>query len=300
MRLATFNCNGIRAAMRRGLDAWLHTADPDVLALQEVRCPVEALPSFASDLHLRYDPGRLAGRNGVAVLTRDSPTAVRTWGADVYCRAPGSDHVDLVAAEPGDSLARGLRAFADEGRYLEVDLAECPVTVGCLYLPKGGLPAELQRPGRMRDAPDGGAKYQRKMRFLDAFARQLETTRRAALRAGREFVLVGDLNIAHTRWDVARWRASQRSEGFLPEERAWYTSILGTRKLIDVARAQAGDTPGPYTWWSWLGTSYERDLGWRIDVQLATPALARSARSVRVDRGERMSDHAPVMVEYAT
>ena len=79
LRVATFNVNGIRAAQRRGFEAWLAEREPDVVALQEVRCPPAQLPpGVFGDHHLTYEPGQIAGRNGVAVLTRTRPAAVRT------------------------------------------------------------------------------------------------------------------------------------------------------------------------------------------------------------------------------
>ena len=295
LRVATFNVNGIRATRRRGFDDWLATRAPDVVALQEVRCPVPALPDGVfADYHLSYDAGQLAGRNGVAVLTREAPTAVRCWGAGALVRAPGDAHVEL--REPGDAgpLARELKAFAHEGRYLEVDLAEHPLTVASLYLPKGASP----------DAgPDAERSYRRKLRFLDGFARHLTVTRRAAARAGREFVVMGDFNIAHTRQDIRQWRGKSRSPGFLPEERAWLDSVLGPRRLVDVVRSLHPGEDGPYSWWSWIPGSFENDSGWRIDYQFATPGLARTAVAAGTDReataSERMSDHAPVVVDYA-
>ncbi|GAA1149025.1 exodeoxyribonuclease III [Ornithinicoccus hortensis] len=302
LRIASLNINGIRAGHRRGFDDWLATRGCDVVTLQEVRAPLDKLPENAfGDYHVTYDPGQLAGRNGVAVLTRERPAAVRTWDAEVLVRAPGEDHLHTEPAPDGVPLARGLARHAHEGRYLEVDLADAPVTVASLYLPKGGLPAHLQRPGRMREEPDGGVRYEWKMRFLAAFARQLSRTRRAAAARGREFLLTGDLNLAHTRLDVAAWRRNQQSEGFLPEERAWIDSQLSPRTLVDVVRRVHPETEGPYTWWSWLGQAYARDAGWRIDYHLATPRLARSAVAAEVDRdhrGERLSDHAPVVVDY--
>src|SRR5690606_753071 len=120
--------------------------------------------------------------------------------------------------------------------------------------------------------------------------------------AGREFLLMGDLNVAHTTQDVARWRSSQRAEGFLPEEREWIGSLLSPRTLVDVVRAVHPEAEGPYSWWSWLGESFARDSGWRIDYHLATPRLARTAVAAWVDRehrGVRLSDHSPVVVDYA-
>lgn len=199
-------------------------------------------------------------------------------------------------------LARELTAFATQGRYIEVDLADPPLTLASLYLPKGGLPAHLQRPGRMREAPDGGARYVRKMAFLRGFGRQLVAARRAARAAGREFLLLGDINIAHGPLDVHSWRRQVAVEGFLPEERSWLDEVIGPRRLVDVVRALHPGTQGPYSWWSWLGRSFENDAGWRIDYHLATPRLARAAVVAVIDREvtreKRMSDHAPVVVDY--
>ena len=301
MRIATFNVNGIRAAQRRGFEAWLAERDPDVVALQEVRCPPAQLPTGVfGDHHLTYEPGHIAGRNGVAVLTRTRPYAVRTWDGEVLLRAPGEDHVTPEPAPPG-TMARGLSPFASEGRYVEVDLADSPLTVASLYLPKGGLPAHLQKPGG-REEPDGGAKYDRKMGFLSAFARQLDRSRKAARAAGREFLLLGDLNVAHTELDVTNWRANRTSEGFLPEEREWFSSITSPRTLVDVVRRVRPDETGPMSWWSWMGGAFDRDTGWRIDYHLASPALAKRATAAGTDRpasaAERVSDHAAVVVDY--
>ncbi len=303
LRVATVNINGIRAAQRRGFHAWLSHRECDVVALQEVRCPVLSLPGEAfAGYHVAYDAGTLAGRNGVAVLTRHAPAAVRTWGAPVLLRAPGESHIELLPTPLG-RVARELRPFAAHGRYVEVDLADRPLTVASLYLPKGGLPAELQRPGRMREAPDGGARFERKMSFMAGFARHVTAARRAARAAGRDFLLLGDLNIAHTPLDVANWRRNTRSEGFLPQEREWFSELVGPRRLVDVVRSLHPGVDGPYSWWSWLGNSFVNDTGWRIDYHLATPRLARSAVCGGTDRDadaqSRLADHAPVVVDYA-
>ena len=301
LRIASANVNGIRAAHRRGFGDWLATRGCDVIALQEVRAQASKLPDGAfGGFHVALETGTLPGRNGVAVLTRRPPVAVRTWSGAALLGAP-DEALTSIPAEDRVPLARGLSRFVAEGRYLEVDLADAPVTIACLYLPKGGLPAHLQRPERMREAPDGGAKYARKMQFMDGFARYLTRTRRAAAAEGREFLLMGDLNIAHTRQDLAAWRRNQQTDGFLPEEREWLGQQLSPRTLVDVVRRLHPDEDGPYSWWSWLGQSFANDAGWRIDYHLATPRLARSAVRAEVDReheGMRLSDHSPVVVDY--
>ena len=113
LRVAAFNVNGIRAAVRRGFGDWLTRARPDVVCLQEVRAPLDLVPAFAG-YHLSYHQGDRPGRDGVAVLSRQVPDAVR--------------------------LGFGSKEFDGQGRYLEVDLDG--LTVGSLYLPKGDVEGE--------------------------------------------------------------------------------------------------------------------------------------------------------------
>lgn len=292
LRIATHNVNGIRAAMRRGFRGFCDGAEADVIALQEVRCRADDLPLEAfAGYHATLDLGALAGRNGVAVLTRREPRRVRTLGGAAIALGSGSSPLQIDA----DRLAnRDLRTFADEGRYVEVDLADTPLRVASLYLPKGAAwPYE----------EGGEEKYRRKMLFMAGLARQLRASRLDAAKQGRHFLVMGDFNIAHTRQDLRNWRSNQKSEGFLPEEREWFGSILGPRTLVDVARSLHPDSDGPYSWWSWRGQAFANDTGWRIDYHLASPALARCAAAAWVAReasyDDRISDHAPVVVDYA-
>lgn len=291
MRVATHNVNGIRATLKRGFSDFWSTAGADVLCLQEVRCRVKDLPTEAfAGWHASLDAGQLAGRNGVAVLTRTPPKQVRSLSG-TYTQI---DPAGLAGEARATSIAnRDLAPFANEGRYLEVDLADSPLRVASLYLPKGAAwPYE----------PDSKEKYDRKMRFMKGLARLLTASRREAAQAGREFVVVGDFNIAHTEADLKNWRSNQKSEGFLPEEREWLGSLLGPRTLTDVIRSLHPEEAGPYSWWSWRGQAFANDTGWRIDYQLASPGLSKAASSAWVAREEsyeaRLSDHSPVLVDY--
>lgn len=270
LRIASMNVNGLRASMRRGFDVWLKDREPDIVGLQEVRATVDQLPVL-DGYHVNYHPGALPGRNGVAVLTKEVPTAVR----------PGF----------------GSRRFDPEGRYIEVDLAPSGLrprlTIGSLYLPKGDRPD---------DGPAAIAKHRRKLAFMRSLRAYLLRARRTARAAGGEFLIMGDFNIAHTALDLRNDRANQRNSGYLPDERAWFDSIIGPRTLVDVVRRLHGDQKGPYSWWTWRGRAFDQDTGWRIDYQLATPGLARSAIRGGTDRESsyqaRMSDHSPVVVDY--
>lgn len=266
IRIATLNANGIRAAVRRGFGEWLAARDCDVVAIQELRCPVAELPEIPG-YHLAYDPGTLAGRNGVAVLSKVPPLDVR--------------------------VGIGRRAFDHEGRYLEVDLDldGWRLTVASLYVPKGGR----------ADEPDQ-RRYEHKLRFVRALRPHLTEARRRAQAVGREYLVMGDINVAHTRQDLRNATANNRQIGFLPEEREWLGSLLSRRTLVDVVRAVHPQAQGPYSWWRWGPGPFDKDVGWRIDYHLATPALARAALTAVTDKepdyASRMSDHAPVVVEY--
>jgi exodeoxyribonuclease-3 len=119
------------------------------------------------------------------------------------------------------------------------------------------------------------------------------------LQGERDFILCGDLNIAHQAIDLKNWRSNQKNSGFLPEERAWMTDLLRDGQLVDVYRRLHPDTTADcYTWWSNRGQAWANNVGWRLDYHLATPALAEAARVAHIYKEERFSDHAPITVQY--
>ena len=131
-------------------------------------------------------------------------------------------------------------------------------------------------------------------RFLAEFYPHLKQ-----LKQTREFILCGDVNIAHQQIDLKNWRSNQKNSGFLPEERAWMTTLLGELGMIDVYRKlQPTTTDTAYTWWSNRGQAYANNVGWRLDYHLATPVLAEYARREHIYKEQKFSDHAPITIEY--
>jgi exodeoxyribonuclease III len=122
----------------------------------------------------------------------------------------------------------------------------------------------------------------------------------AALQAsGREVVICGDWNIAHQQTDLKNWRGNQKNSGFLPEERAWFGQMLNEQGWVDVYRRLNPDaTDACYTWWSNRGQAWANNVGWRIDYQIATTALASTAISSSIYKDQRFSDHAPLIIDY--
>lgn len=268
--VATANVNGIRAAVRRGMDSWIATRTPDVLLLQEVRAPDKLVRELLDGWHVAHAESEVKGRAGVLVASRLPIGAVRTG---------------LAAHGPDGQVEAG----ADTGRWIEADV-ELPgggtFTAVSAYLHSGST-----SPGQEHTMV---AKYA----YLEKVTARLAELSTAPAPA----VVAGDLNIAHQNADIKNWKGNLKSAGFLPEERAYVTRWLDEHGWTDLGRVHAGDGPGPYTWWSWRGKAYDNDAGWRIDYQLANQALAAACRKIEVDRAptyaERWSDHAPVVATY--
>ncbi|WP_372658610.1 exodeoxyribonuclease III [Hydrogenophaga sp.] len=192
-------------------------------------------------------------------------------GAAVYTKHAPSDVI--IGFDGGE--------FDTEGRYVELrfDTPKRKLSLISSYFPSGSSGPERQ-----------AAKY----RFLDLMYPHLQ-----ALKSQREFILCGDINIAHQNIDLKNWRSNQKNSGFLPEERAWMTKLLNEAGMVDVYRQlQPEATETAYTWWSNRGQAYANNVGWRLDYHLATPALAAHARREAIYKDEKFSDHAPLTIEY--
>ena len=178
-------------------------------------------------------------------------------------------------------IGYGSTEFDAEGRYVELrfDTPNAKRSIISCYFPSGS---------------SGEERQQAKFRFLEEFYRHL-----AQLKATREFILCGDINIAHQQIDLKNWKSNQKNSGFLPEERAWMSQLLGETGLVDVYRKlQPTATDEAYTWWSNRGQAYAKNVGWRLDYHLATERLAAGAKSASIYKAEKFSDHAPVTIEY--
>ena len=163
-----------------------------------------------------------------------------------------------------------------QGRHLRLDFG--PLSVISVYLPSGSSGPERQAI---------------KFKFMKYFFPRLKEL--AA--CGREIVMCGDWNIAHKEIDLKNWRGNRKNSGFLPEEREWLTRVFDELLWVDVFRV-VDLRAEQYTWWSNRGQAWAKNVGWRIDYQIATPALAKRARKVAIFKKRRFSDHAPLTIEY--
>jgi exodeoxyribonuclease-3 len=259
-RLVSLNLNGIRSAATKGFEAWAESVAADCMGVQEVKAQADAVVGRfdnVAGMAGHFHYAEKKGYSGVGLYTRKPPSAVMLGIGDAEFDAEGR----YVEARFDD---------AERSKFGKLSIISC-------YFPSG---------------TSGEHRQQAKYRFLALIAPHLK-----ALAAEREFILVGDINIAHKEIDLKNWRGNRKNSGFLPEERAWLTALFAEIGLIDVFRT-LNPHPEQYTWWSNRGQAWAKNVGWRIDYQLATPGIAAKAKTEQIYLEQRFSDHAPLVIDY--
>ena len=257
-KLTSLNLNGIRSATSKGLEPWLQALSPDCICVQEVKAQ-------ADDIAGKFEA--LADMKGYFHFAQKKGYS----GVGVYTRHAPSDVI----------VGYGSTEFDTEGRYVELrfDTPQQKRSIISAYFPSGS---------------SGEERQQAKFRFLAEFYEHL-----AELKSQREFVLCGDINIAHQEIDLKNFKGNKKNSGFLPEERAWMSKLLSEAGMVDVYRQlEPTATDAAYTWWSNRGQAYAKNVGWRLDYHLATPALAAGAKTHAVYKEVKFSDHAPLTIAY--
>ena len=259
LRLVTLNLNGIRSAAKKGLEAWVDAAQVDCMAVQEIKAQ-------APDMAGQFET--LAGLRGYFHFAQKKGYS----GVGLYCRHEPSEVV----------VGLGWPEFDPEGRWVEArfDTPQRKLSLISGYFPSGSSSEDRQ---------------QAKCRFLALMRPHL-----LRLKLERGFVLMADVNIAHHPIDLKNWKGNLKNSGFTPEERAWMSDLLDEESgvgLVDVFR-KLNSRPEQYTWWSQRGQARAKNVGWRIDYHLATPALAQCAQTERIETEPFFSDHAPLIIDY--
>lgn len=265
LTIATWNINSVRLRIAN-VERYLKMRKPDVLCLQETKCPDEFFPHAAFEklgyVH-RFVQG-MKSYNGVAIVSK-----VPFSGTNIHHRCGKEDcrHIEVA-----------------------LDIGDDPILLDNLYIPAGG------------DIPDPAVneKFRHKLAFLDeATAWEHLHPQDPAARS----VLVGDLNIAPLEADV--WSHKQLLDvvSHTPVEVERLARLQAAGRWVDVMRNFIPPDEKLYTWWSYRAADWEAsNRGRRLDHVWATPALAPTARAMTVLREargwERPSDHVPVAVTF--
>ncbi|WP_372617321.1 exodeoxyribonuclease III [Falsiroseomonas sp.] len=270
MRIVTWNINSVRLRLPLLADL-VAQLSPDVVCLQETKCPDEVFPhEGVAALGFPYRAVRgMKGYNGVAILSK-LPFALRDGQDPDWCGKGDCRHLAVELDAPGGAVE--LHDF---------------------YIPAGG------------DVPDRAAnpKFAHKLDFV-AEATAWSAQRHAA--GGiRRAVMVGDLNIAPLEHDV--WSHKQLLDvvSHTPVETEALTALMRAGAWHDALRHFVPAEQKLYTWWSYRASDWRAsDRGRRLDHVWVSPDLAGGLRAHHVLKDARdwpkASDHVPVMVELAT
>ena len=264
IKLSTWNINSVR--LRIDLVArFLKSVRPDVLCLQETKCPDDAFPAKRFK-RLGYEHIALNGQkgyHGVAVVSRlplDSK-AMKSYCGKIDCR-----HVGVVLGE-------------------KAKLSD-PVTIHNYYVPAGGDEPD----------PEVNPKFAHKLAFLDELRQcpQMLPEREARC------IVVGDLNVAPLEHDVWSHKQMLKVVSHTPVETGKLTAAQKAGNWIDVARIFRKEPEKVYTWWSYRAMDNWRaaDRGRRLDHIWVSPALGDRLSSIKITKDargwEQPSDHVPV------
>ncbi|GAA6192176.1 exodeoxyribonuclease III [Phaeobacter sp. NW0010-22] len=264
MKIATFNINGIKARAQ-ALPAWLDTAQPDVVLLQEIKSVDEGFPrELFEERGYNVETHGQKGFNGVAILSKLPLEDVRRG-------LPGDD---------SDEQARWIEATV---------IGEQALRVCGLYLPNGN-PVEL-----IDGKPVEGGKYDYKLKWMERlYARAQEL-----MAAEEPALMAGDYNIIPQAEDSKRPEAWREDALFRPESRAAFQRIVNLG-FTEAFRART-QGPGHYSFWDYQAGAWNKNDGIRIDHFLLTPQAADLLNECKIDseiRGyEKPSDHVPVWID---
>ncbi len=266
MRIVSWNVNGLRAAIKKGLFDWLERDGADIVCLQETKALKEQIA--AKDLetlealgyHASFHSAARKGYSGVATFCKTAPLFV----------------------------THGVPFERDEGRVLVTEHGD--FTLYNIYFPNG-----RQR----EDGPDP-ERLAFKLEFYETLLEVCEEERAE----GKNLIISGDWNTAHQEVDLARPNANVGVTGFLPQERAALQAFID-RGYVDTFRhfkpASAYDglaaEERDYSWWTYRGGAREKNVGWRIDYHMVNQEFLSRVKSSTISMDVMGSDHCPLTLE---
>jgi len=268
MKVISFNINGLRARLHQ-LQAIIDKHQPDVIGLQEIKVHNDAFPVEAVEAmgyHVYYH-GQKA-HYGVAMLCKQKPS-------DVQYGFPTDNE---------DHQKRMIMVTVDDENGQ-------PVRILNGYFPQG----ENQT-------------HETKYPYKRQFYQDLNTYLNENHTAEEQVIVMGDINISPLDLDIGigevnakRWLQTKKCS-FLPEEREWLATLMSFG-FVDTFRLLHPEENEKFSWFDYRSRGFDDNRGLRIDVVLATNALAEKTVEADIDyelRGiDKPSDHAPIWTEFA-
>jgi exodeoxyribonuclease III len=261
MKLYSWNVNGIRAVLKKGLfQSFLKKYQPDILCLQETKAERGQIEIDLPGYHEYWNSAIKKGYSGTAIFSKQKPIAVINGFPDGFAgRFAFADELK--------------RDSAEEGRVITAEFEKFYVVT--VYTP---------------NAKDDLSRLPLRFSHWDpaflAYCRQLD--------ARKPVIFCGDLNVAHTELDLANPKPNRGKKGFTDEERKGFQNLIDAG-FVDTFRLFTQGN-GHYSWWSHFANSRARNVGWRIDYVLVSARMQPEVKSAEIHADVMGSDHCPVSV----
>lgn len=187
------------------------------------------------------------------------------WGTALYYKSDLSDKFELDKLDP---------MLEEENRV--ITFSDGDVVMLNIYTPNGSSNEKRQ-------------EY--KIKFYNKLIEKLEEL----LQEGKQIVLGGDFNIAHTELDLYNPKGNVKRSGFLPEEREILDKItkLGFKDTFRMFNKEGGN----YSWWHLPPEKREFNNGWRFDYFFVSKDLVPRVKNAEILKGVFGSDHCPILLE---
>jgi exodeoxyribonuclease III len=261
MKIISWNVNGIRAVHKKGLFLpFIEKYKPDILCLQETKAEKGQAEIDLPEYEEYWNSAEKKGYSGTAIFTKIKPISVINGLPDEIIKKYG-----LTADSYGDPC--------NEGRVISAEFDKFYVIT--VYTPNAK--DDLSRIPLRHKQWDPA--------FL-AYCKLLEKK--------KPVIFCGDLNVAHTADDLARPKENEGLKGFTKEERGGFQKFIDSGFLDSFRIFTKGN--GHYTWWSHFANSRARNIGWRIDYVLVSPALKEKVKEANILAEVMGSDHCPVEI----
>jgi exodeoxyribonuclease III len=261
MKLYSWNVNGIRAVVKKGVfQSFVEAHKPDVLCLQETKAERGQIEVDLPDYHECWNSAIKKGYSGTAIFSKQEPLKViNGFPEDFAKRFKFADELQRDSAEEGRVITAEFEKFF-------------AVTV---YTPN--TKDDLSRLRLRHEHWDPA--------FL-AYCKQLEQK--------KPVIFCGDLNVAHTELDLANPKSNRGKKGFTDEERQGFQNFLDAGFIDTFRMFKQGN--GYYSWWTHFANARARNVGWRIDYFLVSASLRDAVKAADIHPDVMGSDHCPVSI----
>ena len=261
MKVYSWNVNGIRAVLKKGLlQPFMAAHQPDILCLQETKAERGQVEIDLPGYHEYWNSAVKKGYSGTAIFSKSAPLSViNGFPEDFASRFSFADELQ--------------RDSAGEGRVITAEYENFYVVT--VYTPNAK--EDLSRLPLRHKHWDPA--------FL-AYCQQLQSK--------KPVIFCGDLNVAHTELDLAHPKPNRGKKGFTDEERSGFQNFVDAG-FVDTFRLFTQGN-GHYSWWSNFAKARDRNVGWRIDYVMVSPQLRSEVKAAAIHADVMGSDHCPVSI----